>query len=472
MSKFKSFISKLYHDQRIRFLFVGALNTAVGYGVDAGFTALFLKLGISTAVAIAAGGAIGTVIGTIHSYLWNKFFTFQSKKKSFWEIVRFVLVYAVQYGISFGMNLGLSKVISNPWIYKLITICVTTVISWFGHKYFSFRQKKEKVEVKQTLCALAQYDSEGKAIMRKISFLIPCYNEEGNVKPLSEAITEQVKNLSNEYDYEIVFIDNCSSDKTREILEEMCAEDKHIKAIFNARNYGQFNSPYYGVLQCYGDCVITMCADFQDPPEMIPDLVAEWEKGYKVVCAVKNKSAENKLVRLFRTIYYKMIRKHSEVELIEHFTGTGLYDKEFVDVLRGLDEPAPFMRGLVAELGFKMTTVKYKQAKRRSGKTSNNFGRLYDAAWQSFTQYTKFPFRVIMTIGIMLFILSVGGITCSVVFGVLGKDVLIYALISCMCFLSSLTFIFMSILGEYILNLKTKVNHRPLVVEERRINFD
>ncbi|MDE6001282.1 MAG: glycosyltransferase, partial [Clostridia bacterium] len=466
MSKFKSFISKMYHNQVIRYLFVGVLNTAVGYGVGAGFTALFRWCGLNVDLSNLLGGLIGTIVGVIHSYFWNKYFTFQSKKKSFSEVIRFVIVYAVQYGVTQLLNWGFSHVIDNHWIYQFISTCITTVISWFGHKYFSFRKNKEKAEVKQTLCALAQFDGEGKAIMRKISFLIPCYNEEGNVKPLSEAITEQVKNLSTQYDYEIVYIDNCSSDKTREILEEMCAADKHIKAIFNARNYGQFNSPYYGVLQCHGDCVITMCADFQDPPEMIPDLVAEWEKGYKVVCAVKNKSAENKLVRLFRTIYYKMIRKHSEVDLIEHFTGTGLYDKEFVDVLRGLDEPAPYMRGLVAELGFKMTTVKYKQAKRRSGKTSNNFGRLYDAAWQSFTQYTKFPFRFIMTIGIMLFILSVGGITCSVVFGILGKDVLIYALISCMCFLASLTFIFMSILGEYILNLKTKVNHRPLVVEE------
>lgn len=307
---------------------------------------------------------------------------------------------------------------------------------------------------------------------KKISFLIPCYNEEENVVPLSEAIVGQLEGLSAPYDYEIVFIDNCSTDGTRARIEELCGANKKIKAIFNARNFGQFNSPFYGILQTTGDCVVTMCADFQDPPEMIPSLIAEWENGYKIVCAVKTQSEEGKFVRLLRTIYYKLIRKFSDIEQIEHFTGTGLYDKSFIEVLRGLDDPAPFMRGIVAELGYKKIEVPYKQQKRRAGKTHNNFNTLYDAAMLSFTQYTKFPIRSIMFFGIFLNFISIaGGVICLIVHS-FHRNVMLPAIFCGMGFFFSLTFIFMSMLGEYLLNIKTKVNHRPLVIEEKRINFD
>lgn len=308
--------------------------------------------------------------------------------------------------------------------------------------------------------------------MKKISFMIPCYNETENVVPMSEAIAAQMAEHLSGYDYEILFIDNCSTDGTRDKLEALCAGDKRIKAIFNARNFGQFNSPFYGLMQTSGDCVVSMCCDFQDPPEMIPALVAEWEKGYKIVCAVKTKSEENKFVRFLRTLYYKAVHKFSDVEQIEHFTGTGLYDRSFIDVLRGLDDPAPFMRGIVAELGYKRVEVPYTQQKRRAGKTHNNFRTLYDAAMLSFTQYTKFPVRFMMGFGVTVGILSVlGGIAC-LVFGCLGHNVLGPALLCGMGLFASVSFAFMSLLGEYILNVKTKVNHRPLVIEEKRINFD
>ena len=167
--------------------------------------------------------------------------------------------------------------------------------------------------------------------MKKISVLIPCYNEEENVIPLSEAIIEQFEQHLPQYDYEIVFIDNDSKDTTREKLTALCAKNKKIKAIFNAKNFGQFNSPYYGILQTTGDCTISMCCDFQDPVELIPRLVHEWEQGYKIVCPIKTKSRENPIMRFFRSIYYKTIKKMSDVEQIEHFTGSGLYDKDFVD---------------------------------------------------------------------------------------------------------------------------------------------
>lgn len=216
--------------------------------------------------------------------------------------------------------------------------------------------------------------------MKKVSILIPCYNEEDNVIPMSEAIVNLFTTQLTQYDYELVFIDNDSKDTTRPKLRKICEKNPHIKAIFNAKNFGQFNSPYYGILQTTGDCTISMVCDFQDPIELIPRYLEEWEKGYKIVIGIKTSSKENKLVYGLRTLYYKIIKKFSDVEQIEHFTGSGLYDKEFVQVLRDLKDPTPFLRGIVAELGYKRKEIPYEQPKRRAGKTHNNFFTLYDAA--------------------------------------------------------------------------------------------
>ncbi len=203
--------------------------------------------------------------------------------------------------------------------------------------------------------------------MKTISFLIPCYNEKENVVPMSEAIVKLMETELHEYDYELVFIDNCSTDGTRDLLRMICSKNDKIKAILNAKNFGQFNSPYHGMLQTKGDCTVTLCCDFQDPVEIIPQFVKEWENGYKIVCGIKTTSRENKIMRFLRTCYYKLIRKMSDVEQIEHFTGFGLYDRSFVEVLRNLDDPAPFMRGIVAELGYKRKDVPYEQARRAAG---------------------------------------------------------------------------------------------------------
>ena len=189
--------------------------------------------------------------------------------------------------------------------------------------------------------------------MKKISVLIPCYNEAENVGPISKAVTDIMERELSRYDYELVFIDNDSTDGTRDILRGLCSANPRIKAILNARNFGQFNSPYYGMLQVTGDCVIEMVADFQDPVEMIPKYVHEWEKGYKIVIGIKTSSKENRMMYWLRSCYYKTIKKLSDVEQIEHFTGSGLYDREFVEVLRKLDDPTPFLRGIVAELGYR-----------------------------------------------------------------------------------------------------------------------
>lgn len=307
---------------------------------------------------------------------------------------------------------------------------------------------------------------------KKISVMVPTYNEEENVVPLSAAIIAEFERSLPTYDYEILFIDNCSTDKTRPLLRDLAANNPRIKAIFNARNFGQFNSPFYGICQTGGDCTVTLCADFQDPVELIPELVHKWEAGYKVVCAVKKKSRENKFLRFLRTCYYKMICKMSSVRQIEHFTGFGLYDRSFVEVLRGLEDPTPFLRGVIAELGFNVCLVPYTQAKRRAGKTHNNFNTLYDAAMQSFTIYTKTPIRFFTFLGAGLLAASLLGAVACLVLYILGLALHGLWLIPAFAFFSSLNLMAVGILGEYVLTLRSKVIKRPLVIEEERINFD
>ena len=310
--------------------------------------------------------------------------------------------------------------------------------------------------------------------MKTISVVIPTYNEEENVKPLCQEITRVFQEYLSKYKYEIVFIDNCSKDRTREIIGWLCAENRDIKAIFNAKNFGQFKSPYYGLCQTTGDCTILMCADFQDPVDLIPKLVSEWESGHKVVCGIKTKSKENWFVYLLRSCYYKAIKKMSYVEQIEHFTGFGLYDKVFIDVLRGLDDPSPFLRGIVAELGPDRKEVPYIQAKRRAGKTSNNWYRLYDAAMLSFTSYTKIGLRLATIIGFVCSTLSLLVAFVYLVLKLMFWDWFPAGMIPVLIgvfVLGSLQLFFIGLLGEYIININTRVMKRPLVVEEKRINF-
>ena len=311
--------------------------------------------------------------------------------------------------------------------------------------------------------------------MKKISVMIPCYNKEEKVVPMSEAIVSLFETELTKYDYELLFIDNNSTDSTRSLLREICAKNSHIKAIFNAKNFGQFNSPYYGMCQTTGDCTIGMCCDFQDPVELIPQFIQEWEKGYKIVCAIKTTSKENKIMRFLRTCYYKVIRKMSDVDQIEHFTGTGLYDKSFIEVLKKLDDPTPFLRGIVAELGYKRKDIPYEQQKRRAGKTHNNWFTLYDAAMLSFTSYTKVGLRIATIIG---FVMAVVCIVIALIYLVLK---LIYwdwfiagmapVLLSVLG-LGSLQLFFIGFMGEYILSINKRIMNRPLVIEEERINFE
>ena len=310
--------------------------------------------------------------------------------------------------------------------------------------------------------------------MKTISVLIPAYNEEDNVVPMCDAVKEEfAKNLPH-YNYEIIFIDNCSKDKTRERLELLCAGDEKVKAIFNARNFGQSRSPYYGLMQTTGDCAVRLCADFQEPVEMIPRFVEEWEKGYKIVVGIKTSSKESKVMYALRSIYYKLVKKFSDVEQIEHFTGFGLYDRAFIEVLKKLDDPAPFLRGIVAELGWKRKDIEYVQQLRKSGKSKNNLYTLYDYAMLSVTSYTKIGIRLAVFLG------AIAGFF-SVVIGVLYLILkLLYwdkfpagtaPMLIGMMFLGAVQLFFIGMIGEYILTINTRLMKRPLVIEEKRINF-
>lgn len=310
--------------------------------------------------------------------------------------------------------------------------------------------------------------------MKKISVLIPCYNEEENVVPISEAVIKTLQKDLPEYDYELVFIDNDSQDHTRSLIRQLCDENPKIKAIFNARNFGQFNSPYYGMLQITGDCVIEMVADFQDPVELIPQYVHEWEKGYKIVIGIKTSSKENRLMYWLRGCYYKMMKKLTDVEQIEQFTGSGLYDRDFIEVLRNLDDPTPFLRGIVAELGFKIKQIPYEQPKRRAGETKNHFYQLYDAAMLSITSYTKAGLRLATIFGSICSLISMVVAVVYLVMKLMYWDRFpagMAPVLIGMCFLGSVQIFFIGLMGEYILSINARVMKRPLVIEEERLNF-
>ena len=304
--------------------------------------------------------------------------------------------------------------------------------------------------------------------------MIPCYNEKENVVPMSEAIVDLMQTDLSDYDYELLFIDNCSTDGTRDLLRQICTGNKKIKAIFNAKNFGQFNSPYHAMCQTVGDCTVTLCCDFQDPVEVIPQFVHEWENGYKIVCGIKATSRENKIMRFLRTCYYKLIRKMSDVEQIEHFTGFGLYDKSFIEVLKTLDDPTPFMRGIVAELGYKRKDVPYEQQRRAAGKTHNNFFTLYDAAMLSFTTYTKMGLRLATIMGFIMSVLSLIVALVYLIMKLIWWDRFVAGMTPILLMvtvLGSMQLFFIGFLGEYVLNINKRVMHRPLVIEEERINF-
>ncbi|MEB2334437.1 MAG: glycosyltransferase family 2 protein [Anaerolineaceae bacterium] len=303
-----------------------------------------------------------------------------------------------------------------------------------------------------------------------ISVVTPCYNEAENVDELYERIRAALDGR----EYEHIFIDNASTDDTQAKIRALAEKDPRVKAVFNTRNFGHIRSPYYALLQAAGDAIITLAADLQDPPERIPEFIAQWERGYKVVIGVKTKSQERGLFYLLRTLYYRGLRSLSDVDLIEHFTGFGLYDRQIVDILRKLDDPYPYFRGMIADLGFPIARIEFEQPRRKRGISKNNFYTLYDMAMLGMTGYTKVPLRLAAMFGFFSALVSflIGSIYLlyKIIFWFefsLGSAPIVVGLF----FLGSVQLFFLGIVGEYIGAIYTQVMRRPLVIEKERINF-
>jgi glycosyltransferase involved in cell wall biosynthesis len=308
--------------------------------------------------------------------------------------------------------------------------------------------------------------------MRTISIITACYNEVENVDELYERIRSAMNGLG--YDYEHIFIDNASTDGTVEKIRSLIAKDKRVKAIVNTRNFGHVRSPYHGLLQGQGDAVIAMASDLQDPPERIPEFIKQWEAGYKVVIGIKTQSQEFGIFYILRTLYYRFLRSLSDVPLIEHFTGFGLYDREVIQVLRQLNDPYPYFRGIIADIGLPIAKIEFVQPRRKRGITKNNFYTLFDMAMLGLTSYTKVPLRLATMLGF----------SSATISFLIGLIYLIYKLVDWqnftlgiapvvigLFFLGSIQLIFLGVVGEYIGAIYTQVMHRPLVIEKERINF-
>jgi len=308
--------------------------------------------------------------------------------------------------------------------------------------------------------------------MKKVSIITPCYNEEENLEELYQRICHVMEKL--QYDYEHILIDNASTDRSVEILRKLAAKDRHVKVIMNTRNFGHIRSPYHALLQTTGEAVVCMASDLQDPPERIPEFIKKWEEGYKVVIGVKTRSEESGLFYFLRTIYYRILRNLSDVPLIENFTGYGLYDRQVVDTLRDLNDPYPYFRGLIADLGYARAQVEFSQPRRKRGISKNNFYTLYDLAMLGLTGYTKVPLRLATMLGFVAaalsFVVGLVYLFYKLLFWqqfTLGSAPIVIGLF----FLGSVQLFFLGIVGEYIGAIYTQVMKRPLVIEKERINF-
>lgn len=306
-----------------------------------------------------------------------------------------------------------------------------------------------------------------------ISIVTPCYNEEENVEELYRRIVDVMSKLP--YEYEHICIDNCSTDSTVKKLKEIAARDKRVKLILNVRNFGHIRSPYYALLQSSGDACVMIASDLQDPPEIIEDFLKKWEEGFKTVLAVKPESQESSLMFLIRKSYYRFISRISEVPLVKNATGAGLFDRAVIDILRKLQDPYPYFRGLLCEIGYPIATVPFKQPRRQRGITKNNFYTLYDIAMLGITNHSKVPLRIMAMGGFVLSILSLltamGFLLAKLIFWDSFQMGIAPILIGIFFFGAIQTF-FIGLLGEYIGSIHTHIRNMPLVIEAERINFD
>ena len=311
--------------------------------------------------------------------------------------------------------------------------------------------------------------------MKTISIASGCWNEVENIPLFYERCKAELARHP-EYDYEFVIADNFSTDGTREILREIAAKDPKFKVIFNSRNFGHIRSPFNALLNASGDVVFFLCSDLQEPPEMLTEFLEKYEAGYKVIAGVRSGTKASFFMECLRTVYYKLLKKFSpEEELIERFTGFGLYDKAVIDSLKKYHDPYPYFRGLVSEIGFKRTEVPFVQEKRKHGKTKNNFFTLYDMAMTGFVNHTKLPLRLAVFSGFFIAFLSLLVALGYFIYKLCNWNnfqVGMAPLVIGLFFFSAIQLIFIGILGEYIGAIYTQVKNKPLVIEEERINFD
>lgn len=306
-----------------------------------------------------------------------------------------------------------------------------------------------------------------------ISIVTPCYNEEDNIVELYQRIASVMANEP--YDYEHICIDNCSTDGTVAKIKEIAAHDKRVKLIVNARNFGHIRSPYHGILQTSGDACVLIASDLQDPPEMIAEFIKKWEQGFKTVLAVKPESEESSIMFGLRKIYYRLIARISEVQLIQNATGAGLFDRAVIDILRSIQDPYPYFRGLLCEIGFPIAVVPFKQPRRQRGVTKNNFYTLYDIGMLGITNHSKVPLRLMAISGFVLALLSL-----MVAFFFLVVKLIFWnsfqlgtaPILIGVFFFGAIQAFFIGLLGEYIGSIHTQVRNMPLVVEMERVNFE
>lgn len=310
--------------------------------------------------------------------------------------------------------------------------------------------------------------------MKKICVVTICYNEEGNIPEFYEQVVEVFNKLGNSYTYEIIIADNDSTDQTPKILRELAARDKKVKVIFNSRNFGPDRSGTNAFMQAHADAVVSMSSDLQDPPYLIKDFIEKWEQGYKIVMAVKSESEEPPILYSLRTLFYKTLSRLSEVNLVSHFTGFGLYDRQVVDIYQSLNDPYPYFRGWIADIGFKPAMIEFKQPARKHGRSKSNIMYLYEEAMLGITSYTKLPLRLA----------TITGFCTSFISFLVGMVYLIYKLLYWksfslgvapvaigLFFIAAVQLLFLGLLGEYISMIYIQVLRRPPVYEKERLNF-
>lgn len=311
--------------------------------------------------------------------------------------------------------------------------------------------------------------------MKKISVTIPCWSEEKSIRQMYDRLTKIFKEQLSTYDYEIIFVDDYSPDNTREEIRKLCNKDQHVKAVFNARNFGFSRNVFASLLYGTGDATFMLFGDLQDPPELLPQMVAEWEKGKKVIIGQRTKGNENRLMYAMRKLYYKIMEKLADSKQIEHFNGFGLYDRSFIEVLRQLDDPSPYLKGIVSELSIELSIIPYEQAASLRGKSGSNFLKNYDLAMLGITSYTKILMRIATFVGALLGIISVFLAIFVFVTKLLNWNAYPYGTASILIgvfFIGAVQLFFTGILGEYILSINTRSMRRPLVVVGEKINFD